>query len=96
MKEIYYTPHLKLRLKVRNFPENYPLLIYKNPEMRFYDCVEKNEIAIKRLKYKRIIRNIMIAYEEKGNKIELVTIHPISDEKIINRTLSGRWTKNER
>jgi len=37
----------------------------------------------------------MIAYEEKEGKIEIVTIHPITDEKIINRIMSKRWTKNE-
>ncbi|MEN7982624.1 MAG: hypothetical protein ABFQ65_04205 [Nanoarchaeota archaeon] len=93
MKEIIYTSHLKLRIILRNFPENYPRLIYNNPEMKFYDNAEKNRIAIKRLKYNKSVKNIMIAYEEKGNQIRIITIHPISDEKIINRTLNGRWTK---
>ena len=38
---------------------------------------------------------MMIAYDIKDNKVEIITIHPISDEKLINRTLSGRWTENE-
>ncbi len=95
MKKIFYTPHLKLRLNVRKFPENYPRLVYKNPEMKFFDNLEKNKIAVKRLKYGNGIRNIMIAYEENKDKISIITIHPISDEKIINRTLSGRWTEDE-
>ena len=37
----------------------------------------------------------MIVYEIKDEKIEIITIHPISDEKIKNRILTGRWTKNE-
>ena len=28
-------------------------------------------------------------------KVNIVTIHPITDEKILNRVISGRWTKNE-
>lgn len=36
---------------------------------------------------------MMIAYEVKSNKVEIITIHPISDEKIINRTINRRWTK---
>ncbi len=95
MRKIIYTLHLKLRLKIRNFPENYPELIYKNPDVKFRDNFEKNKVAIKRLKYGNKFRNIMVAYEENNDKINMITIHPISDEKIMNRTLSGRWTKYE-
>lgn len=38
---------------------------------------------------------MMIAYEKNNGEIEVVTIHPISDEKIANRLISGRWSKNE-
>jgi hypothetical protein len=37
---------------------------------------------------------MMVAYEKKGTTIEIITIHPISDEKISNRTISRRWTKD--
>ncbi|MBI2547040.1 MAG: hypothetical protein HYW23_01180 [Candidatus Aenigmarchaeota archaeon] len=93
MKEIVYTEHLKLRLKIRKIPEHYPKEIYKNPEQKFFDNVEGNFIAIKKLEYNNKIRNVMIAYEQKEGKIEIVTIHPITDEKIINRVVSRRWTK---
>lgn len=93
MKRIIYTPHLNLRLKLRKFPQNYPLIIYKNSDMLFWDNIEKNHIAIKRLKYGKGFKNIMIAYEEKHNAVYIVTIHPISDEKITNRMLNGRWVK---
>ena len=93
--EIIYTNHLKLRLKVREIPEDYPKLIYKNPEKKFFDNVEEAYISIKKLKYNNKLRNMMIAYEIKDEKIEIITIHPISDEKIKNRILTGRWIKNE-
>ncbi len=93
--EIVLTDHLKLRLKVRKFPKDYPNIIYKNPEQKYHDVVERTTIAIKKLKYNNKIRNIMIAYEEKDNKVEIITIHPISEEKIINRTVRGRWTRHE-
>ena len=38
---------------------------------------------------------MMIAYEEKDEEIEIIIIHPLTDEKIMNRIMSGRWTKNE-
>ena len=38
---------------------------------------------------------MMIAYTEKESKVEIVTIHPITDEKIANRVINRRWTKYE-
>ena len=95
MAKIYCTGHLKLRLKIRKIPEDYPQKIYKEPEKKFFDNVEGTHIAIKKLEYNKKIRNIMIAYEEKKGDIEIITIHPITEEKIINRIISGRWIKNE-
>ena len=93
--EISYTNHLKLRLKIRKISENYPKIIYENPESQFFDNIEGAYISIKKLKYNNKVRNMMVAYEIKNKKIEIITIHPISDEKIKNRILTGRWTKNE-
>lgn len=95
MADIVYTDHLKLRLKIRNIPYNYPNIIFNEPEQEFFDRVEENYIAIKKLKYNNKERNMMIAYEKKGTDVEIITIHPIDEEKIINRTMSKRWIKNE-
>jgi len=95
MRDITYTEHLTLRLKIRKIPYEYPKEIFNNPEQKFYDIVEGTYIAIKKLKYNKKERNMMIAYEKEGNSIQIITIHPIKDEKIINRKISGRWIKNE-
>lgn len=95
MSVIVYTDHLALRLKIRKIPYEYPKRIYDNPDHTFYDQTEGNHIAIKKLKYNKKVRNMMIAYEMKNSTVEIITIHPITDDKIINRTLSGRWTKHE-
>ncbi len=92
--EARYTDHLKLRLKIRKIPYEYPRKIYLDPEQKFFDNLEKTHIAIKRLKYNNKVRNMMIAFDVKDSGIEIVTIHPISDEKIINRIMSRRWSKN--
>ena len=93
MIKIEYTEHLKLRLKIRKIHEEYPKKIYENPEQKFFDNVEGTFIAIKKLHYNKKLRNMMIAYEEKNDDVEIITIHPISDEKIINRVMNKRWTK---
>jgi len=93
MKEIVRTDHLKLRLKVRKIPKQYPDVIYRSPEQRYFDVLEKAFINIKKLRYNNKLRNMMIAYEEKDDKVEIITIHPVRDEQIINRVIRGRWIK---
>ena len=90
---INYTDHLKLRLKTREIPFNYPELILKNPENNYYDNLENKNIAIKKLIYNGKLGYMMIAYESKKNYVEIITIHPISLNQIINRVKSRRWRK---
>ncbi len=89
--EIIYTEHLKLRLKLREIPFDYPKVVFESPDEVFFDLVGNRRIAIKRLKYGGGVRNMMIAYDVVDSRVEIVTIHPISDEKILNRLISGRW-----
>ena len=78
MANVTYTDHLKIRLKIRKVPDDYPRKIYENPEQKYFDLIEGTNIAIKKLKYNKKLRNMMIVYEKKGNVIEIVTIHPRS------------------
>ncbi|MBI2971419.1 MAG: hypothetical protein HYY37_03320 [Candidatus Aenigmarchaeota archaeon] len=94
MAKISYTAHLKLRLKIRKIPEDYPRKIYKNPEQMFFDVSEETKISIKKLFYNNKVRNMMIAYEEKSGNVEIITIHPVTEEKIINRIMKRRWVKD--
>lgn len=94
MKNIIYSNHLQCRLQIREVPEHYPREIYRYPEQCFLDSVEGHTIAVKRLDYNGKARNMMIAYDETGDNATIITIHPISDEMIINRTISGRWKKS--
>ncbi len=95
MAEIIYTDHLKLRLNIRKIPENYPREIYEEPDQLFEDKLEGNSIAVRKMQYNNKNRNMMIAFEKSGAGVEIITIHPISDEKILNRVMTGRWVKNE-
>ena len=91
--QVTYTEHLKMRLKMREIPDSYPRTIYENAEQKFYDTIEERYIAVKKLEYNGKIRPMMIAYEEKEGTVEIVTIHPITEEKVINREMRGRWMK---
>ena len=92
MPIVKYTEHLRLRLQIRRVPEDYPRLIYQEPDERYHDAEEGRSIAIKRLFYNGKVRPMMIAYEEAGGVAEIVTIHPMTEEKIVNRQIRARWT----
>ena len=36
---------------------------------------------------------VMIAYDQIGEGVEIVTIHPISEEQEISRVRGGRWNR---
>lgn len=38
-------------------------------------------------------RNMMIVFEVVSGEVCIITIHPITDEKMTNRIMSGRWVK---
>ncbi len=91
---VVYTSHLELRLKARRIPREYPRLVLEEPDQKFFDTVERTLIAIKRLEYNSKMRQMMIAYN-KNDTVEIITIHPIREEQMINRIANKRWTKNE-
>lgn len=93
MTVIHYSDHLKLRLKLRKIPEEYPREVYTNFERQYVDIEERRDVRIKKLHYNQKLRNMMIAFDKTGDAIDIVTIHPISEGKILNRLTSGRWRK---
>lgn len=94
--KIIYRPHLKLRIKERKFPNIYPRKIYKQAKRHYFDTQTRHFIAISRLEYAGKLRNLAISYDIIGEKIEIITIHPISVKEIKRRVLVGRWQKNEK
>ena len=75
-------------------PFKYTRIIYEKPEQKYYDTTEINFILIKKLYFNKKVRNMLIAYEKTENGVNIITIHPITEEKIINRLMNRRWVKN--
>lgn len=92
-REITYTKHLRLRLKLRGIPERYPQFIYERPEKRYFDLETGHRIAIKRLPYNKVNRFVLVAYIEQAGKVIIFTCHPITEEQILNREITQRWRK---
>ena len=91
--KIILRPHLKIRLEQRRFPQESPELIVKDPEKRFFDTETGREIAIKKLEYNEKIRSMVVVYDIIEGEIQIITIHPVSEQEIQNKLNRGRWIK---
>lgn len=94
-KEIRYSSHIKLRLKIRNIPYELPSKIYHSPMERYFDKAVGRGIAIRTVRYKGKMREMMIVYEEHKEYVAIVTIHPLKKNQKDNRIQIGRWIAYE-
>ena len=90
-EEIKYTDHLKLRISLRRFSKDLPLRVYKEAERRFYDERSGHFMALKKMFYAGRERFIIVVYDVRNGVVELITVHPISEEQIEHGVKSGRW-----
>ena len=93
MKEIIYTPHLKYRIEKRRIPPDIPKKIYQDSDEKYYDAATGHKIAVGRLDYSGSEREMMIAYDEFEDRIEIVTIHPLKWMQKQHRIKTKRWVE---
>lgn len=96
MVKIILQPHLKIRLKQREIPQNYPSKILVKPESSYFDNLTGHLIAIRKLKYNKALRPMVVAYDIIDDEIQIITIYPITNQEINNRVQRKRWIKNEK
>lgn len=94
--KIISQPHLKIRLKQREIPPDYPSKIFSQPDNQYLDTFSNHQIAVKKLKYNGKLRPMAIAYDIIKLEIQIITVHPISNQEISNRVKRGRWVKYEK
>lgn len=93
MKKIVYSPHLILRSKLREISYFLPRKIYQTSKEHYFDKETLKKVAVKKVKFKKKIREMAVIYEEVDNQVNLITIHPLKNYQKINRIKSGRWQK---
>jgi len=93
LKEIIYTPHLKYRIEKRRIPSDIPKKIYQDSDEKYYDAATGHKIAVGRLDYSGSEREMMIAYDEFEDRIEIVTVHPLKWMQKQHRIKTKRWVK---
>ncbi|MCD6500700.1 hypothetical protein J7K42_01635 [bacterium] len=93
MKKVFYTAHLKFRLKTREIPYSLPKKIYQTSKEHYFDKETLKKVAVKKVKFKKRLREMAVIYEEINSQINLITIHPLKNYQKISRIKSGRWQK---
>jgi hypothetical protein len=93
LKKVIYTSHLEFRLEKRQISADIPSRIYRDSKERYYDSATGHTIAIGRLDYSGREREVMIAYDEFEDRIEIVTVHPLKWVQKQQRIKSKRWAK---
>lgn len=94
--KVILKPHLKIRLKARKIPQNYPREVLSQPDNRYFDISTNHMIAVRNLEYIKKLRPMVVAYDIIGEDIEVVTIYPTDDQEIANRIKNKRWIKYEK
>lgn len=89
-----YRPHFKYRAKQRGIAPNLAKKIFKKSPKSYWDVLRGHNIVLGSIKIKDRRRNLIVAYDKIGDRIEFITIHFIRDKEITNKINSGRW-KNE-
>ena len=90
---IIYSPHLTLRLELREIPYNLPRSIFETAAEYYFDRQTQNKIAVKQIILKNKLRELAVVYKEINSHIVLVTIHPLKKYQKNSRIKSGRWQK---
>ena len=93
MKNIVHSPHLELRLKIREIPRSLPRRIYQNSHEHYFDKETGKNIAIEKVRFKVRLREMTVVYEEREDEIRLITVHPLKVLQRIRRIKSGRWQR---
>ena len=90
--EIQYSPHLQFKLRVRGIANDLPAQIYRESKQRFYNHHSVRRVAVMETLYLKRRTLMMIAYDQFPDRVEIVTIHPITKSQIQDRVRDGRWS----
>lgn len=94
--EIRLRPHLKIRLKQRGISQDYPRLVLERREEKYFDTATNHYIAVRKLEYNGKVRPMAVSYDIINKVIQVITIHPITDQEIKNKLKRNRWQKYEK
>lgn len=91
--QIILRPHLKIRLKQRLIPLDYPKMVIISPDTKYQDNLTKHSIAVKQLVYGEKQRLMVVVYDIINTQIQVITIYPTKPKDIKSKLRNKRWIK---
>ena len=91
--KFHYSKHLNIRLELRHITADLPSHVFQNADERFKDIETGHFIAAKKVLIYNVQREVMVAYDEKGDIAALLTIHPLKKGQKDGRIRTGRWER---
>jgi dsDNA-specific endonuclease/ATPase MutS2 len=95
-RRILYADHLRLRLALRQVPEQLPRRIYLRAKERFFDINTRHQVAVARARYAGKMKEMAVSFEDDGEIVTLITIHPLKKQQKTNRINARRWIPYEK
>lgn len=95
-KEVSYTSHLQLRMRIREIGDNLPRKIYEKSKEIYFDFHTEYYVAVSEAYYKGKTREMAVTYEETADEVKIITIHPLKLYEKLSKIRRGRWQKSER
>lgn len=91
--QIIYSRHIENRLRLRQIEYNLPKRIIEEAKENYYDNETGHRISTMKTEINNKIKEVMVAYTVEGQRLKLLTIHPLKKGQKENRIKSGRWRK---
>jgi hypothetical protein len=95
-RRIIYADHLHLRLGLRKIPAQLPRRIYLRAKEQFFDTNTQHCVAVARARYAGKMREMAVSFEDDGETVTLITIHPLKEQQKKNRINAQRWIPYEK
>jgi len=93
VREIHHSKHLQTKLALRNIPRELVTGICRDADERFSDRQTGYIVAVEQVQIYGHQREVMIAYEEKGETVVIITVHPLKKGQKENRIAAGGWVR---
>ena len=91
-----YADHLRLRLLLRDIPEQLPRRIYLRAKEQFFDTTTHHRVAVVRARYAGKTREMALSFDDDGETVTFITIHPLKEQQKTNRINAQRWIPYEK
>ncbi|OGX06571.1 MAG: hypothetical protein A3G87_09175 [Omnitrophica bacterium RIFCSPLOWO2_12_FULL_50_11] len=78
---------------MRAIPKGLPKQIWLEAKERYYDRATQHYVAVMSYELRDRVREWALSYDEAGDIIQLITVHPLKELQKLSRIKTGRWQR---